>query len=198
MQETNELNLIQPVLEIAIAQTSFGGAYVYNFKGESIDTALAGSAAYHRERNTPIVLHEGAWNDERFRDLAEFRANRFEGVVSVPLTDSGTVMGMVNFCRRETSAIQPREMKLLLELGLPLAALLAAPVLKEELESTRRLLEDRKIVERAKGLIQESLGLSEQEAYSHIRLLSRRRRIPMRDVAERIILSGKLRLEASA
>ena len=47
----------------------------------------------------------------------------------------------------------------------------------------KRQLETRKLVERAKGLLQEALGWSEEQAYLHIRRLSRQQRTPMREIA---------------
>jgi uroporphyrinogen-III synthase len=42
-------------------------------------------------------------------------------------------------------------------------------------------------LERAKGLLQERLGYSEEEAYLQVRRLSRQRRRPMREIARQII-----------
>jgi response regulator NasT len=48
-------------------------------------------------------------------------------------------------------------------------------------------LDDRKIVERAKGVLMARDGLSEQEAHQQIHALARRQRRPMRDVADEIL-----------
>ena len=52
----------------------------------------------------------------------------------------------------------------------------------------RRQLAERKVVERAKGLLQQRLGVSEDEAYQRLREESRRQRRPMRDVAEAMLM----------
>ncbi|HSW49501.1 MAG TPA: ANTAR domain-containing protein, partial [Bryobacteraceae bacterium] len=51
----------------------------------------------------------------------------------------------------------------------------------------KRQLETRKIVERAKGLLQQKRSLSEEDAYLYLRNESRRQRRPMRELAEEII-----------
>jgi hypothetical protein len=56
----------------------------------------------------------------------------------------------------------------------------------------KRTLEARKIVERAKGILQQRDGLTEEEAYLHLRSESRRMRRPMRNLAEAIILAEEL------
>jgi hypothetical protein len=56
--------------------------------------------------------------------------------------------------------------------------------LRSELTTVSERLGQRKLVERAKGLLQVKHGWSEQEAYEHLRRLSRQRRISMAAVAE--------------
>ena len=54
-------------------------------------------------------------------------------------------------------------------------------------------LETRKIVERAKGVMQRDLKISEEEAYPTLQRESRQRRESMREVAEAILLNGEIR-----
>jgi uroporphyrinogen-III synthase len=56
----------------------------------------------------------------------------------------------------------------------------------------KRQLETRKLVERAKGILQHRQGLTEEEAYLRLRNESRRLRRPMRELAEAIILAEDL------
>ena len=64
--------------------------------------------------------------------------------------------------------------------------------LQQETEEMKRRLEDRTLVERAKGILQEKYRLSEQDAYLRLRNESRRLRRPMRDLAEAILLAEGL------
>ena len=59
--------------------------------------------------------------------------------------------------------------------------------LQEETLVMRRELETRKLVERAKGILQRDRQLTEEEAYLYLRNESRRQRRPMRELAEAII-----------
>ncbi|HXR66343.1 MAG TPA: ANTAR domain-containing protein, partial [Ktedonobacteraceae bacterium] len=62
-------------------------------------------------------------------------------------------------------------------------------------EKTRTLsdqLETRKVVERAKGLLMEKQGLSEQEAFRKIQKASMNNRKSMREVAEAILLTNEM------
>ena len=53
-------------------------------------------------------------------------------------------------------------------------------------------LEDRKLVERAKGILQRKHHTTEEDAYFRLRNQSRRLRRPMRELAEAIILAEDL------
>jgi uroporphyrinogen-III synthase len=68
--------------------------------------------------------------------------------------------------------------------------------LKVETEDMKRQLETRKLVERAKGILQTRHKLTEEEAYLRLRNESRRLRRPMRDLAEAIILAEDLSRKA--
>jgi uroporphyrinogen-III synthase len=54
-------------------------------------------------------------------------------------------------------------------------------------------LETRKIVERAKGILQRDLGLNEEQAYLALQRQSRQKRISMKGVAEAIVLSEEIK-----
>jgi response regulator NasT len=53
-------------------------------------------------------------------------------------------------------------------------------------------LEERKLVERAKGLLMESRGLSEREAYRFLQKMSQDKNTPMVDLARKILLAAPL------
>ena len=84
-------------------------------------------------------------------------------------------------------------------IGEQLGVAIAKSFLQEEnarlLEQTlemRRELETRKLVERAKGILQRKRQLTEEEAYLRLREQSRRLRRPMKELAEAIILNDEL------
>lgn len=64
--------------------------------------------------------------------------------------------------------------------------------LRNEMEETKRKLEERKVVERAKGILMEKNNLKEEEAYKHMRDLSMQKRISMYKLAEIILSTGGL------
>jgi GAF domain-containing protein len=208
----SQWKVIEPVIELAITQANAQGAYVYSFEQENTHASLSafvgpapfqeaasGAAiAFHRDRRTPIVIRQDAAADWRFAVLPEFKSGRFNGVVSVPLIAPTGVVGMANFCRTEGASFRARDVAFLAGLSAPLAALLTASTLREELERTAQQLADRKLLDRAKGLLQESLGWTEEEAYLNIRRLSRQQRTPMREIARQVIDAGRQSWEVFA
>ncbi|MGA2435454.1 MAG: ANTAR domain-containing protein, partial [Bryobacteraceae bacterium] len=69
--------------------------------------------------------------------------------------------------------------------------------LQEEALEVKQELEVRKLVERAKGILQRHYGLTEEEAYHRLRNDSRRSRRPMREAAEAVILTERLGRDAN-
>ncbi len=64
--------------------------------------------------------------------------------------------------------------------------------LMSETLDMKRTLEARKLIERAKGILQYKHNLTEEEAYLRLRNESRRLRRSMRDLAEAVILADDL------
>jgi two-component system, response regulator PdtaR len=59
--------------------------------------------------------------------------------------------------------------------------------LEAEVDRAHQALEDRKVVERAKGLLMSALGLSEQDAFRRLQLTARERNLRLADVAATIV-----------
>ena len=62
--------------------------------------------------------------------------------------------------------------------------------LRKDLDDEKRKLEDRKVIERAKGILIERQGMDEQEAYTYMRSVAMNKRVSIRVVAEGIIESS--------
>jgi response regulator NasT len=58
---------------------------------------------------------------------------------------------------------------------------------KTEVAGLQQRLSDRIIIERAKGILVQRLGISEEEAYKRLRVLSRRQRRQIRDIAQSLL-----------
>jgi response regulator NasT len=84
-----------------------------------------------------------------------------------------------------TKPIDARELQAALELAAARHAEFQA--LEGEVDRAQQALEDRKLVERAKGLLMSALELSEQDAFRRLQLTARERNLRLADVAARFI-----------
>ena len=64
--------------------------------------------------------------------------------------------------------------------------------LQEELERTRSALEDRKVIERAKGILMKVKGLTEDEAYVLLRSTAMREKKKIGEIAQSIITASEM------
>lgn len=60
---------------------------------------------------------------------------------------------------------------------------------QKEVEDLKEALETRKVVDRAKGILMDTQGLTEQDAFRRIQKMSMNMRRPMKDIAEAIVLA---------
>ena len=88
-----------------------------------------------------------------------------------------------------------RESDLVPAIELALARFREFRALEKELGDTREVLETRKVVERAKGVLMDTQGLREAEAFRKIQKLSMNNRKSMREVAEAILLAHQAQAE---
>jgi len=84
-----------------------------------------------------------------------------------------------------TKPVDTRELQA--ALALSAARQLEFEQLEAEVDRAQQALEDRKLVERAKGLLMAALDLSEQDAFRRLQLTARERNLKLADVAARIV-----------
>ena len=64
--------------------------------------------------------------------------------------------------------------------------------LQDELENTKRELRDRKVIDRAKGILMKRRGLSEEEAYTLLRKTAMRNETRVADIARSLVTAAAL------
>ena len=146
-----------------------------------------------------VALPSNAAKDPRFKKFSELVEDTYEAFLSVPLVNGGEVIGVVNVHHREAHEHTPAEIATLSFIGEQLGVALSKSLLEEdrarlheETLEMKRELETRKLVERAKGILQQDHGISEQDAYLRLRNESRRLRRPMKELAEAVIIADEL------
>jgi response regulator NasT len=82
-----------------------------------------------------------------------------------------------------------RENDLLPAIEVSLARFAEFKAVRQEVDDLKHALETRKLVERAKGILMDTQGMDEAEAFRKIQKMSMNTRKPMKEVAEAIILA---------
>jgi uroporphyrinogen-III synthase len=153
-----------------------------------------GVTGWVAEHGAVVSLPYSASSDSRFKRFPGLVEDTYEAFLSVPLVAGGEVIGVINVHHREPHQHTAEEIALLSFVGEQMGGAIARARLREEnarlQEETleiKRQLETRKLVERAKGILQQKLQLTEEEAYLRLRNESRRQRRHMRELAQAVI-----------
>ena len=155
-----------------------------------VGQGITGWVAEHRQ---PVAVARHAFDDPRFQTFNELPEDRYEAFLSVPVLSRGKLVGVINLQHRQPHEHSRREIQVISTIGFLVGAEIEMARLEGENTQLSERLEMRKIVERAKGILQRDLGLTEEEAYLTIQRQSRQRRKTKKEIAEAIILGEELR-----
>src|SRR6201984_146548 len=155
-----------------------------------VGQGITGWVAEHHE---PVAISEKAAQDPRFQFFHELPEDSYEAFLSVPLMCRGRVVGAINLQHRQHHVYRRREIRMISTVGFLVGAEIELARLEQANSTLAEQLQTRKIVERAKGILQRDLGLNEEQAYLAIQRQSRQKRKPMKEIAEAIVLSDDVR-----
>ena len=158
--------------------------------GVQLGQGITGWVAENRQ---PVAIASNASNDPRFMIFRSLPEDHFEAILCTPILCASKVVGVINLQHRLTYQHTENEVRLLSMLGFLVGAEIERARLETENVQLANRLESRKAVERAKGVLQRDLGMSEDEAYRTMHKESRQRRISMHDIAEAILLGDDLK-----
>ena len=103
------------------------------------------------------------------------------------LVDRAREAGVVNYI------VKPfRDAELLPAIEIAMARYAEFQEMDKQIDDLKETLETRKLVERAKGVLMDTQGLKEQEAFRKIQQLSMNTRKSMREIAQAILLTAQI------
>lgn len=167
---------------------------VIDHLGLKIGQGITGWVAEHRE---PVAIDSGALRDPRFQLFKDLPEDSFEAFLSVPILARGRLVGVINVQHRQPHHYTAWEVQTISTIGFLVAGEIEMVRLESENDALSDQLESRKLIERAKGLLQRDHDIKEEEAYRMMQKESRQRRKSMREIAEAVILSDELRRSAA-
>lgn len=124
--------------------------------------------------------------DIPFENLPEVFQYGFQRLLLFPVRAEYDLLGFLTLGRRSGDLFDRQAV----EAAAPVASIVAALLERDALQNA---MKERKLVERAKGLLQKKERISEENAYLLLRKVSRYRRIPMAEVAREIIQRNAIR-----
>ncbi len=216
--------MLGEIIGLTVQVTECDACLVYLIEKETGDIVLRASQVPHAqdlgtlrlamgegitgwvaEHKSVVALPSSAANDNRFRRFPALVEDTYEAFLSVPLISAGEMVGVINVHHREAHPHTSDEVGLVTFIGEQMGGAITRAILAdhnarlmEETQEMKRQLETRKLVERAKGILQYKHKITEEEAYLRLRNESRRLRRPMRDLAEAIILAEDLSRKTEA
>ena len=151
-----------------------------------------GVAGWVAKNRAVVALSSSASADPRFKSFSSLPEDEYEAFLSVPLISGGDAIGVINIHHKKRREHSREEVALAGYVAEQMGGAISKARLKDENARLVAELESRKMIERAKGILQQRDGLSEEDAYLHLRSESRRLRRPMKDLAEAVILAEEL------
>ncbi len=205
--------VLERILNFACAVIPCDSCFVYTVEGDKlllrasknphaevvdklnveVGQGVTGWVAQHRES---VALSQHASLDPRFTPFAALPEDAFEAMLCTPLMCASRVVGVITVQHRHTYVHTDLQKRLLATLGIVVGAEIERARLETENSELSNRLETRKVVDRAKGILQRDLHLTEDEAYRTLQKESRQRRRTMRDIADAILLSDELRSQS--
>jgi uroporphyrinogen-III synthase len=158
--------------------------------GIQLGEGITGWVAEHRE---PVAIASNASNDPRFVIFKNLPEDHFEAILCTPIISASKVVGVINLQHRLSYQHTASEVRLISMLGFLVGAEIERARLETENTQLAGRLETRKVVDRAKGILQRDLEITEDEAYRTMQRESRQRRKSMREIAEAILLGDDLK-----
>src|ERR1700676_873965 len=125
-----------------------------------VGQGITGWVAQHNE---PVAIAEKAAQDPRFQFFHELPEDSYEAFLSVPLMCRGRLVGAINLQHRRPHIYKQREIRLISAIGFLVGAEIELARMEEVNSNLTDQLQTRKVVERAKGILQRELGLSEEQ-----------------------------------
>jgi GAF domain-containing protein len=128
--------------------------------------------------------------DYLYPELAKKEGVR--SLISLPMTARGRVIGVVNVYSDEERIFSEEDIRVLSTVCHQAALAIENTNLTVEVQEKEEALEARKVIDRAKSILQRQFELSEDEAYRRLRQQSMKTRRTMREIADAVILSSEM------
>jgi signal transduction protein with GAF and PtsI domain len=202
--------VLTQVIDCAVSLVKCDSCFVYVLDGQ--DLILRASKNPHAEQidklklrvgqgitgwvaqnRAVVALAQNASKDPRFQFFNELPEDKYQAFLSVPLLCRGRLVGVINLQHIQPHVYKQRDIRLITTVGFLVGAEIEMARLETENSALSEQLETRKLVERAKGILQRDMGFDEERAYLALQQQSRQTRKSMKQIAEAVIMTDEMK-----
>jgi len=143
------------------------------------------------KEKAPLMVRDVTKEESyRYPELATKEGVR--SLLSVPMILKDHVIGVINVYSADERVFSNEDLRVLSTVADQAAVAFENTKLTVAIQESQEALQTRKLVERAKSILQRQANLNEEEAYKRLQQQSMRTRRSMREIAEAVILSSEL------
>ncbi|OGH22213.1 MAG: hypothetical protein A3F31_01435 [Candidatus Levybacteria bacterium RIFCSPHIGHO2_12_FULL_38_12] len=154
----------------------------------TLDTGvgITGWVAKHKKT---VAIQKQAYKDKRFKYFKELPEDKYESFLSVPIINGEGLVGVINLQNKAEYKFTKKQIKTIESLVKLIASAFIKVALDRKISFLENKLEERKIIEKAKGVLMKKQNMSEDQAYHYIRKEAMQKRKGMKQIAQAVILA---------
>jgi Signal transduction protein containing GAF and PtsI domains len=146
-----------------------------------------GITGWVAEHKKTVAIKEKAYLDPRFKFFKELPEDRYEAFLSVPIIDKQGLVGVINLQNKKPKIFSKKEKQMIEIFASIIASGLRKVILQEKLGFLEEKLEERKIVEKAKGILMKKEISPRRKLIKNAKEAMKKRK-KLKQIAEAVIL----------
>lgn len=175
--------------ELKIRATQAMSSEYLKERSIKLGEGIVGLVAKERK---PIII-ERVLDDKKYKEKELAKKENLISMLSVPMMVKKKVIGVINCYTTSFYKFTKSDIALLSSVANQAAVAIENTELIVKTKIIQEELETRKKVEKAKGILMKERALGEEQAYNLIRRSSMDKRVPMKNIAEAIILASDIK-----
>jgi uroporphyrinogen-III synthase len=206
--DTTDFNkFLKELIKVVLKLVPVDSCLIYFYDHEKKQAILIGSKTPHAqlydqislkegegitgwviEHHTTVAIEKEAYKDPRFKTFEELEEDKYEGFLSVPISNNNGVIGVINLQNRQPYSFSPVEIQSTEAIVKIISSAFENIIWKRKVIKLEDKLKERQIIEEAKGILMKVKNFDEAEAYNYLRKEAMNKRKTMREIAEAVIL----------
>lgn len=198
---------LKKLIKIVMEVIQVDSCLIYFYDREKKQLILVGSKKPHKDALGKVVLQKGegitgwvaenkktvaiekeAYKDPRFKFFKELPEDKYESFLSVPIVDENGVVGVINLQNKKPYVFSKEETKTLESVVKIISSAFKKIILERKVVDLENKLEERKVVEKAKGILMKVKHMNEEQAYAYMRKEAMDKRKSIREIADVILI----------